>query len=228
MKKLIQKIIWDRTNPTIFNQTWYVFSSIKIFIDSSLKKYRIINSKKLNVLDFWCWNQPYKYFFHNDNYNWCDIWESPEKNENMTVIIEWDALLYENEKFDVLLCTEVLEHLKNPEFYSLEFNRVLKKNWILILTVPQIWDYHPYPNHYFSYTPDWIKLFFWNKSKNIEFYSDTSPFQTWIMLSMMFLKTRIPYIRVIYVVLINFIFLLFPKYREYNNYSSHIFCLMQK
>jgi len=54
----------------------------------------------------------------------------------------------EDESFDVILCTEVLEHLPNPVEALIEFQRLLKKSGILILTAPFCSLTHFAPYHY--------------------------------------------------------------------------------
>jgi len=63
---------------------------------------------------------------------------------DITNIPEKDA------SFDVILCTEVLEHLPNPVDALKEFNRLLKKGGILILTAPFCSLTHFAPYHYSS------------------------------------------------------------------------------
>ena len=45
-------------------------------------------------------------------------------------------LPFANESFDIILCSEVLEHIKDDEGAIREIERVLKQNGLLILTVP--------------------------------------------------------------------------------------------
>lgn len=160
LKEVASHLIWTRTHPTVLHPSYFTFVAIRKFLEDFAYDYKRSQwEKKLTVLDFGCWDQPYRYIFEQDNYIGCDIGDSPEKNDNMQILLEWEELPYESESFDIIVCTEVLEHLKDPEFYSKEFERVLKKWWIILLTVPQVWDYHPYPQHFFLYTPDGIHLF---------------------------------------------------------------------
>jgi len=55
----------------------------------------------------------------------------------------------ENETIDVILCSEVLEHLKNPVLAIKEFSRVIKTGGELILTAPFCSLTHMAP-YYFS------------------------------------------------------------------------------
>ena len=47
-----------------------------------------------------------------------------------------DGLPFKNEEFDVIWCTEVLEHLFDVEAALAEINRVLRANGKLVLTMP--------------------------------------------------------------------------------------------
>lgn len=54
--------------------------------------------------------------------------------------------------FDVVLCTEVLEHLHTPEKALAAFHRVLKPCGTLLLTTRFIFPLHDTPNDYYRYT----------------------------------------------------------------------------
>lgn len=54
----------------------------------------------------------------------------------------------ENESLDAILCVEVIEHVENPLLVFKEFQRVLKKDGILILTAPFNSLTHYAPYHY--------------------------------------------------------------------------------
>lgn len=64
----------------------------------------------------------------------------------------------EQETVDVILCTEVFEHLKNPILALKEFSRVLKTNGILILTAPFCCLTHMAPYFYYNgFSEYWYK-----------------------------------------------------------------------
>ncbi|MBI4709170.1 MAG: class I SAM-dependent methyltransferase [Candidatus Portnoybacteria bacterium] len=53
---------------------------------------------------------------------------------------------------DLVLATELLEHIKKPEFLLREVNRILKQGGRLILTTPFVWPLHEEPNDFWRFT----------------------------------------------------------------------------
>lgn len=64
----------------------------------------------------------------------------------------------DNKSVDVILCTEVFEHLKNPILALKEFSRVLRVNGTLILTAPFCCLTHMAPYFYYNgFSEYWYK-----------------------------------------------------------------------
>ncbi|MHB8621939.1 MAG: class I SAM-dependent methyltransferase [Sulfuricaulis sp.] len=62
--------------------------------------------------------------------------------------------------FDVVLCTEMLEHVPEPVAVIAEFARILKRGGKIILTAPLGSGLHQEPYHYYGgYTPYWYKKY---------------------------------------------------------------------
>ena len=51
------------------------------------------------------------------------------------------GLPFENCQFDYIFCLEVLEHVENPTFLLNQFNRVLKNDGVLLLSVPNPYEW---------------------------------------------------------------------------------------
>lgn len=49
---------------------------------------------------------------------------------------------YEDNLFDLVFAGEVIEHLKDPDFFLQEIYRVLKKNGIVVITTPNLASWH--------------------------------------------------------------------------------------
>lgn len=70
------------------------------------------------------------------------------------------AIPVPDESFDVLLCTEVLEHVPEPVAALREIGRVLKPSGLLLLSAPLGSGLHQQPHHYYSgYTPHFYRRF---------------------------------------------------------------------
>jgi SAM-dependent methyltransferase len=59
-----------------------------------------------------------------------------------------------DESFDVVLCTQVLEHCINPWQAMTEIRRILKVGGYAIVSVPHVWFYHPHPHDHWRFTQE--------------------------------------------------------------------------
>jgi len=64
-----------------------------------------------------------------------------------------DALPFADASFDTVLCTQVIEHVREPAAVIAECARVLRPQGTLILSAPQYWEVHEEPHDYFRFTP---------------------------------------------------------------------------
>jgi 2-polyprenyl-3-methyl-5-hydroxy-6-metoxy-1,4-benzoquinol methylase len=51
------------------------------------------------------------------------------------------GLPFDSEKFDYIFCLEVIEHVESPTLLLNQFNRVLKKDGVLMLSVPNVYNW---------------------------------------------------------------------------------------
>lgn len=58
--------------------------------------------------------------------------------------------------FDLVLCTQVVEHCLDPWRALRELNRVIRPGGYLLWTVPQVWFYHPHPADNWRFTPEGV------------------------------------------------------------------------
>lgn len=68
------------------------------------------------------------------------------------IVGDAQALGFADARFDVVLCTEVLEHLPEPQKAIDEIFRVLKPGGELLLTTRFLFPIHDAPHDYFRYT----------------------------------------------------------------------------
>lgn len=74
------------------------------------------------------------------------------KRGHHTYTCDINSIPVEAERFEVIVCTQVLEHLKNPLATFLEFERILKKGGSLYLTTNFLFPIHGEPFDYFRFT----------------------------------------------------------------------------
>lgn len=65
-----------------------------------------------------------------------------------------------DDSYDVIVCTQVLEHVANPFLAAAELYRILKPGGRLLLTVPAAYPYHAVPRDYWRFTRDSLQLLF--------------------------------------------------------------------
>lgn len=85
---------------------------------------------------------------------------------------------------DVVLCTQVLEHIPEPVKVLDEIRRVLRPNGTLILSVPAIFPQHGYPGDYWRFMPQglaWLLRDFQNVNIRSECGTTGSLFLTFNM-----------------------------------------------
>ena len=68
-----------------------------------------------------------------------------------------DNIPVTNGSFHMVLMTEVLEHLENPQTVLKECHRVLRKHGQLIISIPFLYMIHSDPHDYLRWTPEGIR-----------------------------------------------------------------------
>ncbi len=73
--------------------------------------------------------------------------------------------------YDVIICTQVLEHVPNPFAAVAELYRVLKPGGCLLVTVPAAYPYHAVPRDYWRFTRDSLELLFGTQFSDVRITS---------------------------------------------------------
>lgn len=102
------------------------------------------------VLDYGCADMPYRHFFAADaDYRGADLPGNPEA----TVEIATDGTVpLPDASVDVVLSTQVLEHVTDPAVYLAECARVLRPGGRMLLSTHGLMVYHPDPVDYWRWT----------------------------------------------------------------------------
>lgn len=117
---------------------------------------RNIGLKKVKVLDIGSGRGGYSFALNKSGANSIslDIDISKSRNNRMFVNADATSLPFKPSSFDIVFCSSVVEHLKDPKSMLLEIKRVLKKNGVCYLSFPPFWSpvgAHQFkPFHYFG------------------------------------------------------------------------------
>lgn len=95
--------------------------------------------------------------------NWISLDISTKHKPN--IVGDAHYLPLQNESFDVVLATEVLEHCQYPQIVINDIQRVLKNDGICILSTRFVYPFHPCPKDYFRFTADSLNFLFRNFRK---------------------------------------------------------------
>lgn len=113
----------------------------------------LAGSARGRLLDVGCGTQPYRILFDVDEYIGLEV-DSPNARANGTADIYYDGGSFPlpDAGFDTVVCSQVLEHVFNPDDFIDELRRVLVPGGRLILTVPFVWDEHEQPHDFARYS----------------------------------------------------------------------------
>ncbi|MEY2701669.1 MAG: hypothetical protein RLY43_302 [Bacteroidota bacterium] len=162
IKRIKNKIIEDN----FFRPSWYSIFINPYFINrhslfKEIKKF----SKEINtgtsILDVGCGIKPYRKIFQTEKYTGIDIETGGHSNEAKFVDQYYDGenIPFDNNSFDYLICTQVLEHAEEPEKVFKECARVLKPNGKMFISMPFTYPEHEIPFDFQRFTQyKYIKL----------------------------------------------------------------------
>jgi SAM-dependent methyltransferase len=118
---------------------------------------RTIPAMRGKLLDVGCGNSPFKFLVKPDQctYTGIDIAGADNFDYQNAGIIVFDGenIPFANESFENIICTEVIEHIAQPEKIIAEIYRVLKPGGLGIVTLPWSARVHFAPYDFCRYTP---------------------------------------------------------------------------
>ncbi len=111
------------------------------------------------LLDLGCGVKPFKEIYSSfvRRHVGIDVATSPHPKNHVDQIYDGKNIPFEDEKFDYVLCTEVMEHVPDPVTFLKEINRVMKREGMLIMTTPFMVSLHEEPYDFYRYTEHGIR-----------------------------------------------------------------------
>jgi SAM-dependent methyltransferase len=154
----------------IFLKPWLKSSSLFNFNQIERDKWVASQAKQLSagskVLDVGAGSCPYRKFFTHCEYKTQDFGSlsgeqlSLGQYGQIDYLCDAAAIPVQDSTFDAVLCTEVLEHLSDPQVAIKEFTRILKPGGKLLLTAPLGSGIHQEPYHFYGgFTSFWYEKY---------------------------------------------------------------------
>lgn len=100
----------------------------------------------------------YRGLFDHAEYESADFGQVDKEYAHIDHVCDLAAIPVEEGRFDLVLCTQVLEHLRDPAAVLRELRRVLRPGGRLWLTAPLFYEEHEAPYDFFRYTSYGMRL----------------------------------------------------------------------
>jgi SAM-dependent methyltransferase len=146
----------ERREPPASSPTWVVRRALARWLQEQAAELR--DGPPVRILDVGCGVKPYYPFFADvaSEYVGVDAVDNPAADLRGLV----EALPVEDAGFDVVLCTQVLEHCGDPSQAVRELRRVTKPGGRVLASTHGVQVYHPSPTDYYRWTHEGLQMLF--------------------------------------------------------------------
>lgn len=146
----------ERREPSASSPTWVVRRALARWLQEQAAELR--DGPPVRILDVGCGVKPYYPFFADvaSEYVGVDAVDNPAADLRGLV----EALPVEDAAFDVVLCTQVLEHCGDPSQAVRELRRVTKPGGRVLASTHGVQVYHPSPTDYYRWTHEGLQMLF--------------------------------------------------------------------
>ncbi|WP_310378312.1 class I SAM-dependent methyltransferase [Flavobacterium sp.] len=136
----------------ISNTNYLVYLYFHRELNTAIQKYA-----KGKLLDIGCGNKPYGDWFESKitEYIGCDIVQSSANQVDL--LCKANNIPLENESFDTVFSTQVIEHVEDHQGMVNEAYRLLKPDGYFVLSGPMYWNLHEEPYDFFRFTKHGFK-----------------------------------------------------------------------
>jgi SAM-dependent methyltransferase len=127
-------------------------NSSRTYLDKFAQNAALSLPAGATVLDAGAGKGLYKHHFNEQHYESADFCQIDKAYGEITYVCDLENIPVESDKYDLVLLTQVLEHLPNPEKVLKELNRVVRPEGELWLSTPLYYEEHEIPYDFFRYT----------------------------------------------------------------------------
>lgn len=131
----------------ISHRDYLVYFSFHSDLYNAIQKYA-----RGRLIDIGCGNKPYARWTEGkvSEYVGCDVVQS--SSNKVDVLCEANNIPLENDSFDTVLSTQVIEHVEDHQGLVNEAYRLLNSEGYFILSGPMYWNLHEEPYDFFRFT----------------------------------------------------------------------------
>jgi SAM-dependent methyltransferase len=148
LNKFRDQLLGVHPRTRIIHPQYLVNENLRLLVEK-IMYVNFKGNKKQHILDVGCGLKPYQYTLPENSWFGIDIYDGPKIDLVIEDINYWKI---SSNKYDFVLCTEVLEHAVDPDFVLDEIYRVMKPGAIALITTPFIYGVHGAPNDFRRYT----------------------------------------------------------------------------
>lgn len=140
-----------RLYPYMWHSRYYYLTQLRKAIEETIRYYVAPLGRVQQIVDYGCGQYPYKPLFlpFCEKYIGVDL---PENTKAELHISPRGEVPLSDEQVQIVLSTQVLEHVPNPNFYLQEAYRILAPQGLLILSTHGYWIFHPDPTDFWRWT----------------------------------------------------------------------------
>lgn len=155
MSDYLSKEVKAVINPPLWDSYFYVSVRLRKVYEKIIPSL-LEEGKKVDILDYGCGVKPYYHIFgsHINKYSGVDVGNNPYADD---LIQPGEALRYGDNTFDIVLSSQVLEHVEDVNQYLMEIKRVLRPGGFVLLSTHGTWQYHASPYDYQRWTSMGLK-----------------------------------------------------------------------
>lgn len=127
-------------------------NSSRIYLDQFAKAAANSVVANARVLDAGSGLSPYRQYFSHVKYKTADFAQVDKAYAKIDYVCDLKNIPVESEYFDLILMTQVLEHLPEPYLVLKELNRITKPGGSIWISAPLYFPEHEIPYDFYRYT----------------------------------------------------------------------------
>lgn len=145
----------DRLRPSRWHHAYWHLTGLRSEVTRVVDEH--VRGRDMSLAaDYGCGNMPYRSLIspHVERYLGFDLGDNPHAHGRLR---DDGGLPLDDGAADLVISSQTLEHVDDPERYLKECRRVLSARGLLLLSTHGVWRYHPDPHDYWRYTSEGLR-----------------------------------------------------------------------